>query len=208
MSHGLGDVPLFEESGFSNMHFGTKYHLKNLVFGMWDAAVGLDYLEPIGRPPVDVTDGLEHTIPFMTFSRRLEADPHWRVFWGFGFDHVVTTSVPGKLEKNQLGDDNVNLSGGVVWDRNRWHYTLEAVVATTTSSGGEHDGTSFTLRPGAVCEIPEKYTRWIGGRWVVGGALRFSEGPDGFDFGGGAKLRVDFDFKKLIGRKPKDVGGK
>jgi hypothetical protein len=59
-----------------------------------------------------------------------------------------------------------------------------------------------------MCEIPTKYTHWIGGRWVVGGALRFSEGPEGFDFGGGVKLRVDFDFKKLIGRKPKSVGEK
>jgi hypothetical protein len=208
VAHGFGDVPAFSEAGFSDVHFGTKYHLKNLVFATWDAAVGFDYFQPINHPPVDVTDGLQHLAPYMTFSRRLESDPHWRIFWGFGYDHVTTTSIPGELEKNQLGDDNVNVSGGIVWDRNRWHYTLEGIVATTTESGGEHDGTSFVLRPGAVCEIPVRYTRWIGGRWIVGGALRFSEGPDGFDFGGGVKVRVDFDLKKLLGRKPKAIGEK
>jgi hypothetical protein len=209
VAHGLGSVPAFSDAGFADVHFGTKYHLKNLVFNTWDAAVGFDYLQPINHPPVDVTDGLQHMAPYMTFSRRLEMDPHWRVFWGFGYDHVTATSIPGELEKNQLGDDNVNVSGGIVWDRNRWHYTLETTVATSTaSSDPAHDGTSIIMRPGAVYEIPTKYTRWIGGRWVVGGALRFSEGPDGFDFGGGVKVRVDFDLKKLLGRTPKDVGGK
>jgi len=208
VSHGFGSVGAFSDCGFGDVHFGTKYHLKELVLGGWDAAVGLDYLQPINHPPIDVTDGLRHVAPFMTFSRRLESDPHWRVFWGFGYDQVTTTSIPGKLEKNQLGDDNANVSGGVVWDGRRWHFTLESIVATTTTSGGPHDGTSFTLRPGAVCAIPVRYTRWIGGRWVVGAALRFSEGPDGFDFGGGVKLRVDFDLKKLLGRKPKSVGDK
>ena len=209
VAHGLGNVAAFSDAGFADVHLGTKYHLKNLVFNTWDAAVGFDYLQPINHPPTDVTDGLQHMAPYMTFSRRLELDPHWRVFWGFGYDHVTQTSIPGELEKNQLGDDNVSVSGGIVWDRNRWHYTLENTIATSIgSSDPAHDGTSIIMRPGAVYEIPTKYTRWIGGRWVVGGALRFSEGPDGFDFGGGVKVRVDFDLKKLLGRKPKDVGGK
>jgi hypothetical protein len=63
----------------------------------------------------------------------------------------------------------------------------------------------FTLRPGVLWDVPEKYTRWIGGHWVVGGALRATHGPDGLDLGGGAKVRVDFDFKKFIGRKPKSI---
>jgi hypothetical protein len=210
VSHGFGSVAAFSDAGFADVHFGTKYHLKNLVFNTWDAAVGFDYLQPINHPPADVTDGLQHMAPYMTFSRRLEMDPHWRVFWGFGYDHVTTTSVAGELEKNQLGDDNVSVSGGIVWDRNRWHYTLETTVATsvTSTADGENEGTSIIMRPGAVYEIPTKYTRWIGGRWVVGGALRFSEGPDGFDFGGGVKVRVDFDLKKLLGRKPKSIGEK
>jgi hypothetical protein len=56
--------------------------------------------------------------------------------------------------------------------------------------------------------VPDKYMSWIGGHWVVGVALRASQGPDGTDFGAGAKIRVDFDFKKLIGRKPKAIGEK
>lgn len=208
VSHGFGDVPAGEEFGFSNIHFGTKYHLKEQVLGGWDSAVGFDYVQPVGHPPMEVTDGLTHMVPFMSFSRRLERDPRWRVFWGFGADLINKTDVAGELEKNQLGDDSVNVTGGVVWDRNRWHYTLEGQVATSAGIGAPNNGTVFTLRPGVVWDVPDKYMSWIGGHWVVGVALRASQGPDGTDFGAGAKIRVDFDFKKLIGRKPKAIGEK
>jgi len=208
VSHGFGDVPAFKEYGFSNIHFGTKYHLKEQVLGGWDSAVGFDYIQPVSHPPMEVTDGLTHMVPFMSFSRRLERDPRWRVFWGFGADLINKTDVPGKLEKNELGDDSVNVTGGVVWDRNRWHYTFESQVATSAGIGAPNNGTVVTLRPGVVWDVPEKYTRWIGGRWVLGVAGRASHGPDGFDFGAGAKVRVDFDFKKLIGRRPKAIDEK
>lgn len=208
VSHGFGDVPAFEEFGFSNIHLGTKYRLGQLRWGGWDTAVGFDYLQPVGHPPSDVTDGLTHMVPFVSFSRRLEADPRWRVFWGFGADLINKTDVVGELEKNQIGDDSVNVSAGVVWDRNRWHYTLEGQIATSRGIGAPEDSTVFTLRPGVVWDVPDKYTHWIGGNWVLGLALRATDGPDGLDFGAGMKIRVDFDFKKLIGRKPKAIGEK
>lgn len=208
VSHGFGDVAAFKEFGFSNIHFGTKYHLKEMLWDTWDSAVGFDYIQPVGHPPMEVTDGLTHMAPFMTFSHRLERDPRWRVFWGFGADMVNKTDVPGRLEKNELGDDSVNVTGGVVWDRNRWHYTLESQFATSAGIGAPNNGSVFTLRPGVVWDVPDRYTRWVGGRWVIGVALRSSIGPDGTDFGAGAKVRVDFDFKKLIHRQPKAIGEK
>ena len=39
------------------------------------------------------------------------------------------------------------------------------------------------------------------GKWLLGLGLRLSHGPDGNDIGVNAKLRVNFDFKRLLGLK-------
>ena len=198
-SHGFGDVPAFEKFGLSQIHVGTKYRLGEKLWRGWDTAVGLDYTHPLGNPPPDVTDGLVHIAPFITFAHALEKYPNVRVFWGLGADLVNHTATPGILQKNQLGDDAGSVTLGAVWTRGPLHYTLEATTTTTTGLGGPIDGTVFTLRPGVVWEIPRKYTFHAKGQWLVGFGLRLTEGPDGFDVGASAKVRVNFDFKRLFG---------
>ena len=57
------------------------------------------------------------------------------------------------------------------------------------------------IRPGFVWQLPcgERFNRR--GKWVLGVAVDAEYGPDGVDLGLGARLRIDLDFKKLIGRK-------
>jgi hypothetical protein len=59
----------------------------------------------------------------------------------------------------------------------------------------------FTIRPGVVWVVPPAYTFGSRGKWLFGFALRASQGVDGTDLGASAKLRVNFDFKRLLGLK-------
>jgi len=199
-SHGLKAKAFFEESGFSTLHLGTKYRLGEVFVPGWDTSVGVDYATPIGSPPIDVTDGLRHIAPYITASHPLARAPGWRVFGGFGVDDVTQVAARGELEKNELGDDSVNFSTGVLWERGTTTYALEATYATTRlTSAANRD--VFALRPSVLWVLPAKYTFNSKGKWLFGVGLRLSHGPDGNDIGLNAKLRVNFDFKRLLGLK-------
>jgi hypothetical protein len=200
-AHGLGKVPFFEREGFSGVHAGTKYQLGANLWKGWETSVGLDWNRPVGNPPIDLTDGLQHVAPYVSFARRLEHHPDWRVFWSAGYDVVNQTGIAGKLQRNQLGESAGTLSGGVLHEHGAFTYTLEGAWATPHTRGELGRGL-FTLRPGLFWVVPPRYTFGAKGRWVIGGGLRLSEGPDGFDIGVSAKLRVNFDLKRLFGSSP------
>jgi len=137
----------------------------------------------------------------VTFARPLKRNPDIRIFWGVGADLVDQSSIPGELNKNQLSDDSMNLTTGLVWKKGAMNYTFEANYATTRGLSEVNEDV-FTLRPGLVWEVPAKYSKGrLGGRWLVGFSLRTTFGEDGTDFGASAKVRVNFDFKKLLKRK-------
>ena len=205
-THGLKKGSFFSESGFSTLHLGTKYHIGDPLHLGWDSSVGVDWQQPMGRPPLDVTDGLRHLMPYVSLSRPLGNHPGWRVFTGFGFDDVTRTSTPGKLDKNELGDDSVNLSGGVLYVRGPLTYTLEAAYATTRLTAPVNRDV-YSIKPGIVWVLPPKYTLGSHGKWLFGVALRISHGPDGNDVAVGAKLRVNFDFKRMFGLKKDPAPG-
>ncbi len=194
-SHGLGDHTFFDEAGFSLLRFGTKYHWDTSPWDGWDTAAGIDYTMPVGNPPLDITDGLEHFSPFVTFAHRLDDLPNVRVFWGLGADIVRRSEIQGELKKNQLGDDAQRLTAGFVWDRGDLSYTFEASVASTRLTG-ERDRDLFTLQPGVIWRVPQRFTLNSRSQWLLGVGLRSSYGPDGFDYGASAKLRVNLDFKR------------
>lgn len=199
-THGLRHGSFFDQSGFSTLHLGTKYQLGDPFRLGVDTSVGLDWSRPLGTPPPDVTDGLKHTSPYFTMSRPLKTHPGWRVFWGLGYDDVTRTDLVGTLDKNALRDDSLGLSTGVIWERGRTTYTFETTYQTTqfTSDTNRY---VIGVRPGVVWTIPPKYTFHARGKWLLGIGCRFTHGPDGNDFGLNAKLRVNFDFKRLLGRK-------
>lgn len=201
LAHGLKGAAFAGDFGFSQIHLGAKYRLDREVLRGWSTAVGFDYTHPLGSPPLDITDGLTHIAPYFTFARTLPDHPDLRVFWGVGVDMINKTAVPGRLSKNQLGDDTVNFTGGLVWKHHNFHYTLEADWRTTDWVGADSRGNYFALRPGLVWEVPPEITRSSRGQWLLGFGLRAAHGPDGFDIGAGAKVRVNFDLKRLLGRR-------
>lgn len=195
-AHGFGHEPAFSRAGFSALHLGAKYQLGKLPATDWDTAIGFDFNRPIGHPPLDVTDGLKHMAPYVSFSRRLVSAPDWRVFWSAGYDEVRTTALPPNPSKNQLGVDAGTLSGGFLRESGSMTYTFEmAWTSSRLSRRFDHD--VFTVRPGLVWVVPPRFTFGDNGRWVLGLGLRLSEGPDGFDVGVSTKLRVNFNFRSV-----------
>lgn len=195
-AHGLGGAPAFSRFGLSALHFGTKYQLGTLPGTDWETAVGFDFTRPLGSPPRDVTDGLKHLSPYISFARRLTDAPNWRVFWSVGYDEVRTTAILPNLSKNQLGADAASLSGGFLYARGPMTYTFETAWSSSrVSRRFDHD--VFTVRPGFVWMVPPRFTWGDHGRWLLGASLRLSEGPDGLDVGVSAKLRVNFNFRSL-----------
>jgi len=199
-THGLKHGGFFQDSGFSTLHAGTKYQIGDPFALGWDTSVGLNWQQPMGSPPIDVTDGLRHTAPFLTASHNLAGSPGWRVFAGFGWDAVTQTATRGALEKNELGDDSINLNGGALYERGPVTYALEATYYTTRFTTSVNRDV-YALRPSIVWVLPQKYTFGARGKWLLGVGLRLTHGPDGNDVGLNAKLRVNFDFKRLLGRK-------
>lgn len=196
-SHGLGDEQFFERKGFSNYHFGTKYHIGEKFWRGWDTGVGLDYLTPNGNPPPDITDGLRHMSYFATFSRYLETRKEIRFFWGLSSDNVTTTGLPVTLDDNDLGDDSLSINAGFVWQRPKLTYTFETTVASTRFVGENHRDV-ITFRPGVVWPLPKRYTFNSRGQWLLGVAPRVSVGPDGAVFAVNVKLRGSFDIKRWL----------
>lgn len=198
-SHGLGDVSFGKSAGFSNARVATKYHFRRQFVPTWETAVGVEYSQPVGNPPPQVTDGLKHTSSFVTFAHRLDRRPNMRVFWNLTSDFVEKTRIVGEDRKNDLRDNNLGVSGGLVWDRKTLHYTFESSVQTTRITGKNHRDL-FTVRPGVVWDVPRRYTFNAKGQWQIGAGLRASYGHDGTDVGLSVKMRLNFDLKRWFKR--------
>ncbi len=202
-AHGLGDAGFFDDAGFGAVQFGAKFRFKEKLLGRWESAIGTRYSIPINDPPADVTDGLEHRTLFATFARPLKSHPNLRVFWGIGADFVQETSFAGRNEDNDLRDSNHYLSGGLVIDRERTHYTLEGKWTTTRLLGNSSQDV-FELRPGVVWELGGRRADGRASRWLLGLSLSSTFGPDGTEIGLGARVRMDLDLKRLWKRDNKN----
>jgi hypothetical protein len=205
-AHGFGDVKFFDRYGLSRFNSGTKYQLGQIFARGWDTAVEFNYAMPVDHPPPELTDGLRHYAPALSFSHRLEHTPSVRYFWGAGCDLIEHTKVVGERRKNDIFDNTLLFTTGVVWERRAWTYTLEGSVATSRWIGNHEPEEVYTIRPAVIWQLPKRFTFYSSGRWLLGVGLRATHGPDGNDFGISGKLRVSFDFKRwwrhVTGSKP------
>ena len=200
-SHGAGEIRAFENYGAANVRVGTKINLGEPFLAGWKIGTGFDYLFPTGRPPAELTDGLRHFMPYVTFSHRLESHPDIRIFWGFRWDEVTHTSITGEFGKNAFHESSAGITGGWVIDRKNWHYTMEAAYDTTRWMG--HSSVDvYTIRPGVLWEIPKRHNRQMKSNWVVGVAVKSTFGPGGTSLGASLRLRYSRDFKKIFRHKP------
>jgi hypothetical protein len=203
-AHGLGDVSFGRKAGISGAQVTTKYRLADWLEPRITTATGISFVSPLGSPPPQVTDGLRHVTPFITFAHGLEARPEFTTFLSFAYDAVTPTRIKGERRKNAFVDDSWSITPGFVWHRGAFLYTCELGIAT--SAGVARDSqTVFLMRPGVAWELPKALTFHSKGRWVFGVGLRAGFGPDGTDLGVSGKFRGDFDFRRVFGHRRERV---
>jgi len=194
-SHGNGNVRAFDDYGAANLRPGFKINLGQPLFSGWDTGVGADCEFPIGHPAPELTDGLRHFRPYVTFSHRLTAHPDLRIFVGFRLDAVTTTSLPGQFGKNAFHQSSAGITGGFVMDRGNLHYTFEATFdSTRLISRNEED--VCTIRPGVIWEIPTRRDPRVLSKWMVGVAVNDTFGPGGNSVGTSFRLRYTSDIRR------------
>jgi hypothetical protein len=200
VAHGLGDVSFGRKAGISGARFTTKYRLAEWMEPRIATATGISLSSPLGSPPPQVTDGLRHITPFVTFAHSLEARPEFTTFVSFAYDAATRTQVKGERRKNTFVDDSWSVTPGFVWQRGAFLYTGELAIATSAGVS-RNPQTVFVVRPGVAWELPKALTFHSPGRWVFGLGLRAGFGPDGTDLGVSGKFRGDFDFRRLFGHR-------
>ena len=185
-THGLSGPAGY---GLSRLQIGMKHEQE---FKAWPGTAwswGVDFATPLSRPPVELSDGHRHTLPFVSISRALV--PRWHLvgYTGFGADLLARTDLPVNFGRNELHSNSLTLGVGVTRDWQRYQAALTATVATSTLVSNESRQV-FTLRPDVLIPLTRftgKHTRLL---FSVGG--RAITGPDGTEYGVSSSLRVEF----------------
>lgn len=201
VSHGFGGVPVAKEAGFSKVRLGVKYKFSEFLLPYWETAAGLKYSFPVGNPPADFTDGSQHITPYMTLAHRWESRPEFTTFFSYGVDFVSSSSVSGTLDDGAIDTNNWFMTPGVVWHRGAFDYSLEATLASSLGLDSE-ETYRVTLRPGVKWTLPPRLTFHARSRWIVGVSVHGGYGTTGTSFGSSVRLQTNFDFKRLLKRRP------
>ncbi|HEX2861193.1 MAG TPA: hypothetical protein VHN79_06120, partial [Lacunisphaera sp.] len=169
-----------------------------------ETSLTLNIERPVGDPPVDLTDGLNHFAPGFLVQHHSTRNYKLTTFFGAGLDLVSVSDVAGTPVRNQPLDDSLNFTAGVIYDLGQVKWTLTATYATTA---GLADATEhfYYLRPNVLWYVPRKYTFNSKTQWILGLGLRASHGPDGTELSFSNRVRAEITFRQVIDkirRKP------
>lgn len=175
--------------GLSHLRIGAKHEneFKNWPGNAW--SWGVDFITPLSRPPMELTDGHRHTVPYVSVSRALV--PKWNLvgYTGIGADILAQTDLPCHFGRNELHANSLTLGAGLTrsWPRFRAALTLTGATTTLMSDEGRQ---VFALRPDVLIPL----TRFDGQRTRLSLTVgaRAVTGPDGREFGVSSGLRVEF----------------
>ena len=185
-THGLSDAAGY---GLSRLRVGAKHENE---FKRWPGSAwswGVDFITPLSRPPMELTDGHRHTIPYVSVSRALV--PKWNLvgYTGIGADLLARTDLPCHFGRNELHANSLTLGAGLTrrWSRFQAALTLTGATSTLMSDEGRQ---VFALRPDVLIPL----SRFDGERTrlMLTVSARAVTGPDGREFGVSSGLRVEF----------------
>lgn len=187
--------------GISELHFGAKYAWLEWLKPTWDTSVGFNSSIPVSRPPIELTDGHDHFVPYIVFGRKIDDVQGLSGLINLHVDLVTASSTPGNFGQNEPHTHSMTVSPGLLYDHDAWHYTLEVDGTTTRLIGsGSHD--FLTIRPGVVWDLPKVLVFNSRGRWLAGFSLTFVFGPDGNTISTGGRFRGELDLVRWFGRGP------
>lgn len=204
-THGFGSSG--DGYGVGELRLGGKYILRGWPNNDMETSLTLNVERPVGHPPVDLTDGLNHFAPGFLVQHRSLRYPKLTTFAGAGMDLVSTSNVIGTPVRNQPLDDSMNFTSGVIYDLGQVKWTLTATYATTALLGDttEH---FYYLRPNVLWYVPRKYTFHSRTQWILGLGLRASHGPDGTEVSFSNRVRAEITFRQVMDKlRRKPAGG-
>ena len=194
-THGLGGND--DGAGIGELRLGTKYILHRWPDPDFETSTFLNVEVPVGDPPPDLTDGLNHFAPGFLVQHRSLHRPKLTTFAGAGLDLVSASDIAGTPVRNQPLDDSMNFTAGAIYDLGAVKWTLSATYATTAALGDttEH---FFYLRPNLLWYVPRKYTFNSKTQWLLGLGLRASWGPDGSELSFQNRVRAEITFRQVM----------
>lgn len=186
-THGFGD---HVGNGLYELRLGARS--ERVLSPDTGISMGIDFVTPLSRPPYEITDGLRHTLPFVTFTRRLS--PQWGLvgFSTLGLDLIDHTVLRPNYRENQLRENSMILTLGVAREWRRMHLILRVFDANTAPMGGASENV-FGIRPSIGVPLlrrddgTPRATATFEGRAIWG--------PDGFETGVTTRVRVDLRYR-------------
>ncbi len=190
VTHGLGDAAGY---GFSNLRLGAKCEHVLPQLGVGGISVGLNYQMPLGRPPLDLTDGYRHLQPYLAATHPLM--PSWPMlgYATLSADMLDRTVLMKHFGRNQLHSNSLTLSAGVAHEWKRFHGSLTATVNTSALMSNETKQV-YSLRPEVV--LPWKSRSGSKAQVLLTLGGRAVHGPDGTELGLSGSMRVEFNLKR------------
>lgn len=187
-THGMRDSV---GNGFYQFRLGSRYEFAYEPDSGW--SVGLDFTTPLSRPPYEMTDGLRHTMPYVTYTRTISAKHGLVGFATVGLDLLDHTALPVNFSENQLHANSVILTLGVARQWRRMHVILRVFDGNTVLLSNRTQNV-FGLRP----SIGIPFLRRDDGtpRATATFEGRAIWGPDGFETGVNTRIRLDLNYRR------------
>lgn len=187
LTHGMRDSV---GNGLYQFRLGARYEFAYTPDSGW--STGLDFITPLSRPPYEMTDGVRHTLPHITYTRTIAPQYGLIGFTTLGLDLLDHTSLPVNFSKNQLHANSVILTLGVAREWRRMHVILRVFDANTVLLSNRSQnvvglrpsiGIPFMRRP----DGSPRATATFEGRAIWG--------PDGFETGINTSIRLDLNLR-------------
>ena len=191
-------------NGIGDVEFGGKYAFHQWLQPDYDASTGINVRLPVGHPPLDLTDGYNHYVPYFVVSRKSRTTAGLTWFSSTTLDVMKKSSVTGSFRKDDAHSTSITLGGGFVLDRFPYHYTLESGYQTTSLVGRDNQQFVF-IKPGFAWDLPRRLTFNSRGRWLLGVSFKVIHGPDGVRIDSGGKIRGEFNLKRWFGSEKKSA---
>jgi len=179
--------------GLSRFRVGIKHDSIMSMLHMRGFSAGFDFDTPLARPPLELTDGHRHYLPYVSYTKSLK--PEWRLvgYTGIGANFLEHTALPANFGKNELHSNSLNFSAGVSRDWSRFRATFTTIYSTTALLSDEQHHV-ITLRPDFLIPLtrhPEINRTHL--LFTIGAHAQW--GPDGQDIGASSSLRIEFASK-------------
>ena len=175
--------------GLSGLNLGCKYERAWPSRPDIGISLGLNFHTPLGRPPLELTDGYRHTQPYVAATFPLA--PRWRLvgYASVGLDLLDRTALPSNFGKNQLHANSVDISVGAGRDWKHFHTSVTASLASSLLLSDEGRQV-FALRPEIVFPLQIRQGSGVVALLTLG--VYAITGPEGRQVGASSSLRVEF----------------